>query len=255
MKRKRVLHKAFEKNLAFFDDLIANFETGGEDYGNQKRNSLKLFEYDGWTLNVKSFKVPNVFNRIAYKFFRKSKAQRSYEYANKLIDLGIETPQPVAFYEFFTVLFFRKSYYISEHLNYDLTYRELIHQPDYPNHEKILRSFTRFTHSLHKKGVQFLDHSPGNTLIVERDESYGFYLVDLNRMNFKALSFEERMRNFSRLTPKKEMVEIMADEYSNCSGLNANDVFEKMWFYTEKFQKRFHGKKALKRKLKFWKNH
>ena len=252
MIRNRVLHKAYEKDMKFFDELIANFDTKGKDYGNQKRNSLKLFDYDGIVLNVKSFKLPNLINRIVYKFFRKCKAQRSYEYANKLIELGVQTPQPVAYYEFVSALLFGKSYYISEHLKYDLTYRELIHKPNYPNHEQILRSFTRFKHNLHEKGVHFSDHSPGNTLIVKRDEGYEFYLVDLNRMNFKTLSIDERIQNFSRLTPKKEMVEIMAEEYASCMGLNNNDVFEKMWFYTDKFQKRFQGKKAFKRKLKFW---
>jgi len=252
MKINRVLHNDFIHDASFFDDLISNFETEGADYGNQKRNSLKLFEYNSKTLNVKSFKVPNVFNKFAYNFFRKSKAQRSFEYGNKLITLGFRTPQPIGFYEFSSALLFGKSFYISEHLEYDLTYRELINQPDYPDRENILRSFTRFTYYLHEKGVQFLDHSPGNTLIIKANGNYEFYLVDLNRMNFKSLSINERIQNFSRLTPKKEMVEVMADEYAKCIGVNANNVFEKMWFYTNKFQKKFHGKKALKRKLKFW---
>lgn len=253
MSRRRLLHKDFVSDTTFFDNLITNFDSTGEDYGNQKRNSLKLFNYKDKTLNVKSFKVPNAFNKIAYRYFRKSKAQRSFEYANRLLDLGVGTPQPVAFYEFSSAFGFKRSYYISEHLKYDITYRELINQPDYPDHENILRFFTRFTYNLHEKGIQFLDHSPGNTLIIKKGNEYEFYLVDLNRMNFKSLSLDERIKNFSRLTPKRDMVYIMADEYAKCMGLSTEDINKRMWNYTEKFQKRFHGKKAVKRKLKFWK--
>lgn len=235
------------------DHYIANFTVEGKSYGNQDRNSLKLFDLNGKTINVKSFKIPNIFNQIAYKFFRKSKAQRSFEYANKLIEMGIGTPQPIAYYEFTTPLLFKKSYYVSEHLKYDLTYRELTTNLKYPNHEDILRAFTRFTFQLHEKGINFLDHSPGNTLIQLNNGDYKFFLVDLNRMNFGKLDFETRIKNFSRLTIHKSMVDVMSDEYANCSGYEFNKVFDLMWRETEAFQERFYQKIRFKKRLKFWK--
>src|SRR5690606_18122261 len=102
-----------------FNHIILNYDKEGESFGNQDRNSLKLFQFKEMTINVKSFKVPNLINQIAYRFFRKSKAQRSFEYANKLTELQIGTPQPIAYYEFQTPFLFKKSYYVSEHLNYD----------------------------------------------------------------------------------------------------------------------------------------
>lgn len=107
------------------DDFIVNFKTKGEPFGNQDRNSLKLFELNDMTVNIKSFRVPNLINQVAYRFFRKSKAQRTYEHANKLLELGIGTPQPIAYYEYKTPVLFKNSYYISEQLDADLTYREL----------------------------------------------------------------------------------------------------------------------------------
>ena len=199
------------------------------------------------------FQIPNIFNQLAYKFFRKSKAQRSYEYANKLIELNIGTPRPIAYYEFTTPFLFKKSYYISEHLNYDLTYRELTSDLNYPKHENILRSFTRFTYNLHEKGINFLDHSPGNTLIQFNNGDYKFFLVDLNRMNFGELDFKTRIKNFARLTIHKSMVEVMSDEYAKCSGYDFKKVFELMWKETEDFQERFYRKKRIKKRFLFWK--
>ena len=224
MKSNNTLHKDFKSNNAFFDDIIYNFDSKGEDFGDQDRNSLKLFQLGGKTINVKSFRIPHLINQIVYRFFRKSKAQRSYEYANKLIELNVGTPQPIGYYEFKTLFLFNRSYYISEQLDCDLTYRELTSDLNYPNHEEILRAFTRFTFQLHQKGILFLDHSPGNTLIKINNGDYQFYLVDLNRMEFKTLDFETRVKNFARLTVQKSMVEVMSDEYAKCSGEDYNNI-------------------------------
>lgn len=231
---------------------VLNFNNKGKDYiiG---RNSIKLFSIENQTINIKAFRVPNVFNQIAYKFLRKSKAQRSFEYANKLIGLNIGTPKPIAYFEFTTPFLFKKSFYVSEHLDCDLTYRELTKNLEYPDFDNILRAFTRFTFDLHEKGIHFLDHSPGNTLIKKNGNSYDFFLVDLNRMRFGKMDFETRIKNFSRLTIHKSMVKTMSDEYAKCSGEDYDKIFELMWGETESFQKRFYRKKRLKKKLKFWK--
>lgn len=233
----------------FLDDCIYNFDFKGEDFGNQKRNSLKLFSKDNLVLNIKSFKVPHIFNQIAYKFFRKSKAQRSYEYALKLKSLGIGTPEPIAYYELDSPFLFKKSYYISKQLECDLTYRELLNDFNYPDYDNILRAFTRFTFGLHEKGVQFLDHSPGNTLIKKVGNTYEFYLVDLNRMKFGTLNFETRMKNFARLSKYKNMVEIMSDEYAKCYNTSFDNVFNLMWKEVQSFRATVDRKKRLKKKI------
>lgn len=251
---KLVISENFRGSREEILDLISHFDEKGEQFGNGVRNKIKLFELQGITVNIKAFKVPNAVNKFSYRFFRSSKAERSYNYARELLNRGIGTPRPIAYLEKRSAVAFTESYYISEHLNYDLTYRELVQQPNYPDHEQLLRAFTRFTFKLHEEGVEFLDHSPGNTLIRLNGGDYRFYLVDLNRMNFKKMNFEERMKNFSRLTPKKDMVRIMASEYSSLLDKPEEEVFEKMWGYTEAFQESFHRKKALKKKLKFWKS-
>lgn len=246
------VHNEYKAHTAALTNFIINFDTKGEDFGDQDRNSLKLFKIEAKTLNAKSFRIPNIINQVAYRFLRKSKAQRSFEYANRLQSLGIGTPQPVAYYEFKTWLLFKKSFYISEQLDCDLTYRELTTDSNYPNHEAILRAFTRFTYDLHEKQVKFLDHSPGNTLIKKVGEDYAFYLVDLNRMEFKSMDFEERIKNFAKLTTHKSMIEVMSDEYAKCSNLSYEEVFNLMWHNTQDFQRRYWRRRRIKNKLLFW---
>ena len=241
----------YKSNLLNF---IENFNSTGVLFGDGKRNIIKLFDFEGKTINIKSFKIPNLVNIIAYKYFRKSKARRSFEYANKLLKNGIGTPEPIAYFENFDFLGLKESYYVSEHLQCDLTYRELVEIPDYPDHENILRQFTRFSYALHQKGIEFIDHSPGNTLIKKTtDGNYEFFLVDLNRMQFhESMSFEMRMNNLRRLTPYKVMVSVMSNEYAKVSGEPEQLIFETLWKMTADFQEKFYRKKRLKKKLKFW---
>ena len=233
--------------------LIKNFDKEGELLGDGKRNIIKIFRLGEKELNIKSFKIPNAINKVAYRFLRKSKAERSFEYAHHLLEKDIGTPFPVAYAEDKKGLLFRNSFYVSENIPSDLTYRTLVEEPHFPGFEEILRAFTRFTYELHERNIEFLDHSPGNTLIQLNEGDYKFFLVDLNRMSFRALNFEQRMKNFSRLTPKKEMVKVMANEYAKVSKEPEKKVFEKMWFYTTDFQEKFWRKQRFKKKLKFWK--
>ncbi len=250
-----ILHPNFIQFQSELTRFINDFASEGVLFGDGNRNKIKLFELNGETINIKSFKVPNLINQVAYKFFRKSKARRSYEFANRLIEYGIGTPQPIAFSESFSLIGIQKSFYISEHLQADLTYRELVEIPTYPNHETILRQFVQFSFRLHEKGIEFLDHSPGNTLIKKTaDGQYSFYLVDLNRMNFQVeMDIERRMKNLSRLTPKTEMIAIMSDEYSKLYGRSYEVVYERMRFYTDEFQEKHHRKRRLKSQFQFWK--
>lgn len=236
-------------------DLIENFNQKGKLFDDRKRNKIKIFDLNGKKINIKSFKIPNLINKIAYKYFRKSKARRSFEFANKLLEFGFGTPQPIAFLENKDFIGLKDSYYVSEHLQADLTYRELVEIPDFPDHDAILRQFTRFSYDLHQKGVEFKDHSPGNTLIKKVCETkYDFFLVDLNRMEFHdKMPFELRMKNLCRLTPHKEMVKVMSNEYAKVSGESEALIFETLWKMTADFQYRFHRKKRLKKKFFFWK--
>ncbi|MFT4697264.1 MAG: hypothetical protein ACI9SJ_000385 [Flavobacteriaceae bacterium] len=233
-------------------NVIDEFHSKGEKVGNGDRNTIKNFEVNGKTITVKLFKIPNLINKVVYKYFRKSKAERSFENALYLINNNIGTPEPIAYLEEKKRFSLAKSYYISEHIDADLTYRELIFQLDYPEREKIIREFTAFTFSLHENGILFKDHSPGNTLIKKNGDHYMFYLVDLNRMEFKELSFEERIVNFSRLTPREDMVVIMSDAYAKLTSWSYEEIYVMMWSKTQKFQKQFFRKKNLKKKYLFW---
>ncbi|MCH2490932.1 MAG: Kdo domain containing protein [Flavobacteriales bacterium] len=217
------------------------------------RNVMKVTNLEGMPVNIKAFKIPNLVNKFAYAFFRASKAKRSYSYAKRLLAMEVKTPMPLAYLEQYRSGLFDKSFYVSKNLEHDLTIREIVDNDQYPNYETILRAFTRFTFSLHEKNINFLDHSPGNTLIVETAEGYDFYLVDLNRMKFETMDFQKRMKNFAKLSPKDRMLEIMCDEYAKLYPQRSKiEIKEVMYAYSYQFSTAYKKKEAFKKKYFFW---
>ena len=114
----------------------------------------------------------------------------------------------------------------------------------------MVRAFTRFTFNLHEKGIHFLDHSPGNTLIKKDGENYLFYLVDLNMMSFGALDFNTRIKNFARLSAPEKMLEIMSDEYAKLINKPKADIFKLMKHHADAFINNLLRKKRLKKRFK-----
>lgn len=241
--------KSYEKEIR---QIFNDFDTSGKDFINGERNQIKVFEIHNQQINVKSFKTPHKLNQLIYKYFRKPKAQRSFEFASILLQKNIGTPQPIAYESNFNAWGLQRSFYASIHQEYDLTFRELVEIPDYPDHENILRQFTQFCYKMHQEGIEFKDHSPGNTLIKKQNNAkYDFFLVDLNRMSFHDfLDTEQRMKNLSRLTPKKEMIEVITNEYAKLSSESSDRLFKILWAYTSEFQRKYHKKQRLKNKLK-----
>lgn len=242
------IHPKYQDLKAELLGCIDHFETEGDAITAGDRNSIKSFTLSRETVNIKSFKAPKLINSMVYKYFRKSKAKRSFEYAEKLIACGIRTPLPIAYIENFSATGLKSSYYISRHIAYDFDFRTLIHQPLFDNRDAILRQFTQFTFQLHENNINFLDHSPGNTLIIENGDHYEFYLIDLNRMRFEPLDLKARMENLKRLWLSKKMIRIIAEEYAVLSKEPFEEVYKNLLASSKAFKLKINRKKRLKRK-------
>ena len=229
-------------------DIIQSFDRSGETFW-QKRNVIKIFEVGGKKWNVKSFKVPHLVNRFAYRYIRKSKARRSFEHANELIRRGMLTPAPIAYAEFWNPIGLGKSYFVSENLEYDFDFNALYNK-DFPNRHDILEKFTEFTFRLHEKGIHHFDHSRGNTLVVEKGNGqYDFYLIDLNRMTFEPMDYEKRIGNFDRLGLKQDMIPVIGNKYASLIGADPEKVIADIQLVCDTFAEKRARKKRWKGKF------
>ena len=143
------LHPNYKHLTSEILNQINDVKANADNIFDNGRNVISKVNIQEEQLSIKSFKIPNGFNALVYKYLRKSKAKRSYEYANKLLKADISTPFPIAYIEEFSILGLKRSFYISMHLEYDFDFRTLIHNPKFPDRESILKQFTEFTFKLY----------------------------------------------------------------------------------------------------------
>jgi hypothetical protein len=195
-------------------NVLKNFKNEGTLIGPGSRNVVKVIEIEAEKFNFKSFKQHNFINRHVYKYYRKSKAKRSFEYAQMLLDKGFHTPEPIAYIENFDFWGLTSSYYVSRQLEECPTLMEVIVNHSFPDREQIIRKYAQLMFQLHEQGIEFLDNAPGNFMIKNENGTHNFYMVDLNRMNFHEMNLEKRLKNFARLTSDKEVIVLIGDEYA-----------------------------------------
>lgn len=247
-----ITHSKYKEKEKALLQLVASFFNDGNLIVKGSRNTIKSNVLEGEKVNIKYFKKPGVLKSIIYSFFRSTKAKRSFDYANYLLQHNIPTPFPIAYMEERSSIgLLGDSYYVSQQLDYDFTIRELIHDPLFPERNIILEQFAEFTFKMHEANVNFLDHSPGNTLIVNKGSGhYDFYLIDLNRMKFENLSIEARMDNFKKMWLSRTMVKVIAKKYAELSGQPEEKLHQILLEKTISFKRKITKKKWLKRKLK-----
>ena len=227
----------------FIQSIPLQFDKGGSVIY-KSRNEIRVFDVHGTTLNVKRFKTPLFFNRLIYTFFRPSKAQRSFQYALKLKEMGIETPQPVAYILIKKGGLLHDSYYISWQVDHNRNFYEF-GEGGVKGREHILIAFAGFTADIHKKGVLHKDYSPGNILFKEDDGAVTFCMVDINRLRFGDVPVHKGCLNFVRLWGQQPFVEIIVRKYAEIRGADPEACLMLVLRARKKFWKRFTRKRPL----------
>jgi TfoX/Sxy family transcriptional regulator of competence genes len=245
---KYQLNPLFETHFKDFILHIQEYFKNNNQTVHKARNELKIIPHAGVETLVKSFKIPNLINKIAYTFFRDSKAKKSYAYSLKLGDF---TPAPIGYIEFFQNGLLAESYFVSERFDYDFTIREPLLDTEFPNREAIFKAFAHFTLQLHNAGIFHEDYSPGNILVKEQNGTYIFKVVDVNRMKFFQLSCEERAKNFSKLWASEDALTTIAAEYTK-EYEKCEDFVQKALHYSLQNKKIKNFKKRLKGKEIDW---
>ncbi|QAR32944.1 hypothetical protein EP073_05840 [Geovibrio thiophilus] len=214
------------------------------------RNEIRVIRYQGRDLVLKSFKVPSPVNRFAYSFLRDSKAKRSFTNAVTLKSLGIPTPDPLGYIEFFQGRLMRESFYVSAYSDSDFTIRKVLLDKEIKDRGRLLKAFAAFTFRLHKKNILHLDYSPGNILVSRNGSGWNFELVDINRMKFRELTYEERLKNFIKLWADDDTMRTLIREYAAFSGDNPNNSVQDALKWLHNYKMRINFKKKLKKLLR-----
>jgi hypothetical protein len=235
MKTVITIAPKFKQFSSFVDSLPKVFNSEGTSIY-KARNEIKNFEIDGTLFTVKGYKRPHIINRIAYSSFRQSKAKRAYDYALRLLEKNISTPEPVAYIEQYECGLLCNSYFVSLFATESHLLREL-HDYKVEGNEALLNALAAYTAYIHERDVFPIDYSPGNVLFENEDGNFRFTLLDINRMQFRVVNQKMAAKSFRRFTMDQSLIGFIAKEYARIRG------YEPTTFACE----------AIKHHTNFWK--
>lgn len=242
------VHPDYEHLRPFIGQLPSLFMSEGE-LVYRKRNIVKRFVApDGTVLVVKRYKYPNLIQRVAYGYYRPSKARRSYDYALRLLDLGIDTPLPIACIEQYgRCHLFTYGYFVSAENN-NPSLKALL-QPDCDDRSALALQFATFLVSLHEKGFLHGDTNLSNFLYERQsDGTYHFSVIDINRSHFVSPPVPRRtcLQNLMRLTHDVPTLSYLVGIYAHLRGWDPVEASNSVCAQLRKFER----KKRLKHRVK-----
>lgn len=242
-----VINPRFKQLEKFIHELPTNFESSG-NIVYDARNQIREYSISGINIAVKRYKIPHLFSRLDYTFFRSSKARRAFDYSLKLSALGFETPEPIAYIEIKNNGLFERGYFANRMIEAN-TIRQWDQEPK-EEFNRLVREFAIYTGRLHEKGVFHLDYSPGNVLYKKENDQYKFYLIDLNRMRFNIKDKNLLMCNFERITSDNELLKQIVEEYAKAQKLDINQTLSTVFAAKSRFESKQIRKQRFKKLLK-----
>jgi len=230
---KIVINPTYSILSSFISNIPTLFEQEGELVF-KARNQLKSYSVEGFDVIVKRYKKPHLINRIAYTFFRPSKAKRAYEYALRLSELSINTPAPIAYIEQNSCGLINYGYFISV---YEKDYSDIRNlMTGAQTDDDLLQELSTYIANFHNKGVLHFDMSPGNILYKKDENNYRFTLIDINRMQFlPSISKIKRFKSFHSLSDNKAVLSKVAKLYAAAANLDESETVEKINQYCTEF--------------------
>lgn len=211
------IHPNFISYKQFISGIPKEKYIAKEVYCNQ-RNTVTRVEVEGRMFVIKKYKVPTLLNRVVYTWIRKSKARRSFEYADRLLSYNIETAPPVAYIEERKGGLFNIGYFISEYLPYPV----LPESKELEEEERKLleQQFIEFTAHLHDIKIIHKDYNPNNVFYHKVDGKYRFALVDINRMDFGKNNLTLWMQCVNQLCMSVEKSAEFVERYAEIRNLD-----------------------------------
>lgn len=208
----------------FLQELPWRFAQEGREIF-KNRNAIRQYDVGEVSVVVKQFTLPIRFNRFVYRWLRKTKAQRSFEYATRLRAIGVGSPEPLAFVDTGSLFQVGYCYYASRTSQLRYNFRQAVEE-EQPDEAEILRAIARTTARMHEGGFWHKDYSGGNILWDRVNGEIAVEIIDLNRMRLGSVSLELGCAAFDRLDISEAQQRTMAEAYAAVRGFDAEICFQ-----------------------------
>jgi len=228
------------------DTIITLFENS-DDIVQAGRNTLKKIRFNNLDCVIKAFRKPSFPQNYSYGFFSKSKANKSYDNATKLIELGFLSPKPIGYFEYRRGGKLTSSYYLCEFEAIAQTLHSILEDQGTLS-TTLIQQFAEYSLALHKKGILHRDFNPKNILVTQKNEFYTFSLVDINRITwYEQLSLELSMHSLARLPFDDLTKDSLLTHYANIAEVELDHCHKLLNKSKAQTKRYFKNKKRLRK--------
>lgn len=185
------------------------------------RDQLRIMKDQGKAMVVKRFCRLKWKERFDCTFSHTSKAQTAYANALKLLELGISTPEPIAYIEEYKYGLLRQDFLVMNYYSEDDT-RLLRDEPG--KHEALMDALVQFLVEMHEKGFLHGNASLANFLYREDAAApTGYRITTIAIESAKWVenpSREECIGNLVGLTRSRSVLTDIVQKYAVLRGWN-----------------------------------
>lgn len=217
MRTVSCLHSHFNNDT--WNQLVGKLKEKSELFTDEDRllggrNDVFKFHHEGRPIALKCFRNKGAWKKVAYRVST-SKARRSYEHSLRLIEVGIHSPQPIAWREDWEGPWLQESYYLSDFTDYshDLS---AIRNPKTVDWELKAKIAGETVGKMHQVEIDHLDLNSGNLLFAKNEDGeWESVIIDNNRMRMGPVSFNRGVKSLLLLGLEKTPLDILLSAYSN----------------------------------------
>lgn len=210
----------------------------------QGRNTLTRLTIAGREIVAKAFPAPRTLLTRVQRIGRESKAVRAFDHAQRMQQLGIGTPEPLAALEADDD---GRGWYLCAWADGCTTFRDASRSTA-PDDLPLCTALGTFIGRMHHIGAYHYDSTPGNILYRPGQQPPDFLVVDCNRMRFGRVGVWAALRTLAQLDWHGRLL----DSYCSARGWQASRI---RWLYrlrllSERWTRRLKSlTRPLRRKL------
>lgn len=216
------------------------FANGEGELIYDERNTLRRFVMpSGLVVIVKAYKRPNLFQKICYSTFWKNKAYKSYIYALRLRQMGIDTPAAIAAVCCKKHGMVERYFFASTEDNRPDC--RILRDGNMDNPQPLIDALMSYLIRLHDLGFMHGDTNLSNFLYDQQsDGSYHFSVIDTNRSAFlgRPATRAEATANLMRLTHKRDLLTPLVASYARQRGWDEAETVHEVLTLINKFEQR-----------------
>lgn len=228
----------------FLERLPEAFAAGEGEIIYDKRNQVRRFivTLDGrsQTIIVKRFKRPNVLQTLSYSTLWRNKAEKAYLYAERLLQMGIDTPRPLGAVTLRNGIGLVSQYFFAS--SEDTAPSCLcLRDGTSDDPDGLIGALAEYLITLHEKGFLHGDTNLSNFLYRRSDDGrYTFSVIDINRSTFldHPATRREALANLFRLTHVRPLLERLIGQYARRRGWDEREALADVTHALDRFEQR-----------------